>query len=173
MSLSSIKEILAKAQYQKRKINSQEDESVPQFDCSGGLKLSDSEEDDDDEDEKTSQKSTKTFKRNNLIDSINESSKSSLVDLKKLHDNYQDYETAKEKMKTYKKSAQNGGASQKENLNIADLLALGEKTEKVASQKRSRVDDSDSDDAWEDVEGKRVKIPRFKKRLRRYEYDES
>lgn len=135
--------------------------------------MSDSEDDDDENEEAASQKSSKPFKSNNLIDSINEGSKNSLADLKKLHDNYQDYERAKEKMKTYKKSSQNGVASQKENLNIADLLAMGEQAEKPLSQKRNRADESDSDDAWEDVEGKRVKIPRFKKRLRRYEFDES
>jgi hypothetical protein len=42
-----------------------------------------------------------------------------------------------------------------------------------SSQKRARNtqgDDSDSD-AWEEVEGKRTKIPRYRKLLKKYEFD--
>lgn len=118
-----------------------------------------------------------------LINSINQASGSTMVDLKSIHDNLKNMEDAKEKLMNYKSlkpAGRTASDSQKENFNIADLLALGEGAngEQTASQqksshKRSRHtqgDDSDSD-AWEEVEGKLIKKPKFFKLLKKYEYD--
>lgn len=116
--------------------------------------------------------------KSTLVKNINQAS-STNVDLNAVHDNYKQMESAKEGLLRYKKVAD----SQKENMNIADLLAMGEAvaneaepstSRKKSSQKRTRAtqgDDSDDDGGWEEVEGKLVKIPRYIKRLKRFEFD--
>lgn len=144
------------------------------------MHLSDS--DDTDEGPSTSAKALENGKKPTLalINSINQSSGSTMVDLQSAHDKYQQMEAAKSKLINYKgskskeKSSQD---SQKENFNIADLLAMGEggdepstSKQQKSSQKRTR-NTQDSEDDWEEVEGKLIKKPRYFKALRKYEYD--
>jgi hypothetical protein len=158
---SNLQEILQRAQY-KKKTNAQ-GENEPEFDCSGGLHLSDSS-DSEDESMEGSQKTAKQ-KASSLFSGINQTSSGTMVDLKAVHDNYQQMEKAKAQLSSYKKAA----SSQKENLNIADLLAMGEGSSASLTKKPSKVQKDDSDDdAWEEVEGKR--IPRYLKVLKKFEY---
>jgi hypothetical protein len=165
-----LQEILQRAQFQKKK--SVFDETVPDFDCSGGLRLSDASDSDGEEiGPSTSQNSKKAT---SMLNSINATS-GTFLDLKSVYENYQRIENDKAKLMSCKQSEND---SQKENLNIADLLAMGEgtssepTTSKKSSQKRKiqKEDDSDSDD-WEEVEGKRVKRPRYMKILKKFEFD--
>lgn len=152
-------------------------EKTPEFDCSGGLRLSDSGSDSDDE-PSTSSKGLVT-NGNNHANSIDQTSGSKSVDLRHIHDNLQEMEKAKMNLINYTNRKKAASDSQKENINIADLLALGETTaepstsKKKTSQKRARntqADDSDSD-GWEEVEGKRIKRPRYLKTLKKFEYE--
>lgn len=172
-----MQEVLQRAQFQKKKrVFDNTAEKEPEFDCSGGLRLSDSSgSEDENEGPSTSQNVKKGTAA--LINSINQASGGTMLDLKSVHDNYQRMENAKAKLLSYKKS---DGGSQKENLNIADLLAMGEgastasepSTSKKSSQKRKAQRDDDSDsDQWEEVEGKKIKIPRYMKVLKKFEYD--
>lgn len=111
-----------------------------------------------------------------LINTINQASGSKIVDLKAIHDNLQQMESAKTKLMNYKSAKEPAGGSQ----NIAELLARGEggpstSRAKSSSQSQKRAcntqDDSDSDGGWEEVEGKLVKVTRYAKLLKRFEYD--
>lgn len=174
-----------KLKFQKRKSifedsKNQSREKTPEFDCSGGLHLSASSDDSDDDGPSTSTKVFESGKKktSGLTKNITQASGSATVDLKSIHDNLQQMEKDKIKLMNYKsaKPAVGSSQSQKENLNIADILAMGEgepaptpkKTQKRV--KNTQVDDSDSD-GWEEVEGKLVKQPRYKKRLKRFEFD--
>lgn len=172
-----MQEILQRAQFQKKK--STFDDTVtkevpPDFDCSGGLKLSDSSGSDDNEPGPSTSKNSK-IRTEALINRVKQASSGTMVDLNSVLNNYQQIENAKAKMMSYK---QPESASQKENVNIADLLAMGESgpseptTSKKSSQKRrvQKEDDSDSD-GWEEVEGKRMKKPRYMNILKRFEFD--
>lgn len=153
--------ILQRAQFQKKKnALDNEEEDAPDFDCSGGVHLSGSSDSDG---EGTSSQSQQAKQTSKLISNINESSSGTMVDLNSVHENYQRIENAKAQLSNYKNT---NGSSQKENVNIADLLALGEgPSSPVKKSKRVRKEDSDSD-GWEEVEGKR-----YLKILRRFEYD--
>jgi hypothetical protein len=154
-------EILQRAQYKKKTKAQNEDEPV--FDCSGGLHLSDTS-DSEEESTERSQKTTKS-KASSVMSGMIQTSSGTMVDLKAVHDNYQQMEKAKAQLSAYKKA----GSSQKENLNIADLLAMGEGSSTSLSKKLPKVQKDDSDDdAWEEVEGKR--IPRYLKILKKFEY---
>lgn len=178
----SLKNILENAQFKKRKSlaadKSKEDEDedkMPEFDCNAGLNLSDGSDDDDFEDVPVQSKKPTFLSDENLENSINENTANTAVDFQTIQDNYRKFEQAREKMKNYKKPATTGGSQKEKSDDIAGLLAMGESSAiKKASLKRSQKeqnDDSDSDDAWEDVEGKRVKLPRYKKILKHFEYD--
>jgi hypothetical protein len=165
-----LQEILQRAQFQKKK--SVFDDTVPDFDCSGGMRLSDAS---DSEGEKVGSSTSQNSKKaTSVLNSINATSGTS-VDLKSVYENYQRIENDKANLMLCRQSEND---SQKENLNIADLLALGEGTSEPTSTKKSSQkrkvrkedDDSDSED-WEEVEGKRVKRPRYIKILKRYEFD--
>lgn len=175
----NLQDILKRAQFQKKKSifdETADGENAPNFDCSGGLRLSGSSGSEDEDDGPSTSHAAKKGS-SSLINTINQASGGTMHDLKSVHDNYQRIEDAKAKMMMYK---QKDGDSQKENLNIADLLAMGESasssssvptTSKKSSQKRkAQKEDSDSE-GWEEVEGKRVKIPRYMKVLKRFEFD--
>jgi hypothetical protein len=163
-SSGNLQEILKRSQFQKKKsiFDDTEDGVVPEFDCSGGVHLSDSS----DSDSESGISQRKFSKVTSLSSSINQTSGTSL-DLKAVHDNYQQMEKAKAQMAAYKGA---GGSSQKENLNIADLLAMGEGSSGPKKSKKVQKEDSD-DDAWEEVEGKKIKIPKYVKILKRFEYE--
>lgn len=180
----SFQYVLEQAEFKKKKsIATGSREKTPDFDCSGGVKLSDSS--DGSEDESASKKPVENGEKStpSLIESINQSSGSTMVDLRKIHDNLQEMENAKTKMMNYQSKKQSS-SSQKENVNIAELLAMGEasaadeslSSKKKSSQKRPRNtqknDESDSDGGWEEVEGKRIKRPRYLKTLKKYEYED-
>ena len=114
--------------------------------------------------------STKVFKNkkstSNLDKNTDLASDSTMMDLKSVHENYQRMENDKAKLLNYTSKKID---SQKENLNIADLLAMGESE---STKKRPRAtQDTESDDGWEEVEGKRVKRPKYFKILKRFEFD--
>lgn len=184
-SRKNLQAILQRSQFHKKKslglTASTSREKTPDFDCSGGVQLSDSSEDEELSPATTAVEKPK--KSSALINSINESSGSTMVDLGKIHDNLQAIEKAKAKMMSYQSKKEAGKTkSQDENVNIADLLAMGEgavadepkSLKKKPSQKRSRAtqNDSDSDGGWEEVEGKRAKKPKYLKILQKYEYED-
>lgn len=177
---SNLQEILQKSQFSKKKsvLNDSDKDEAPDFDCSGGVRLSDSEDSDDEP-----STSTKVVQKqpNPLIDSINQASGSATVDLKGIYDYLQQVEKTKARLLSYE-AKHKQGSSQKENFDIADLLAQGEgdesapKSQKKASQKRVRAtqaDDSDSDGGWEEVEGKRVRIPQYKRLLKKFRFEDN
>lgn len=160
-SSSNLQEILQRSQFQKKKT---ENDTEPVFDCSGGLHLSDSS---DSESDGESGKHRSAKATSSHLSSINQgASGTTSLDLKAVHDNYQKMEKAKAQLAAYKNSGTSG--SQKENLNIADLLAMGEGS---SSKKAKKVHNDDSDDDWEEVEGKRTKVPRYMKILRKFEFE--
>lgn len=165
----NLQEILQRTQFQKKKsvLSDSENENAPEFDCSAGLHLSDSS--DSEAEGGSKQKRTTKATTSSLVGSINQASSATTLDLKAVHDNYQKMEKAKAQLAAYKSA---GTSSQKENLNIADLLAMGEGSSASKEKKSKRVhkDDSD-DDGWEEVEGKRIKIPRYMKTLKKFKYD--
>lgn len=137
--------------------------------------MSDESDDDDNfEDVKSAPAQQDDHQSDSAADdnSNNENAANTASDLRRVHDNYQKFQQAKEKMKNYKKSVATG-ESQKENVDIAGLLAMGEQSngKKKSSQKRVHQGESDSDEAWEDVEGKRAKIPRYMRLLKTFEYE--
>ncbi|KAG5677757.1 hypothetical protein PVAND_007488 [Polypedilum vanderplanki] len=165
-----LKDVLKKAEYTRGKQKSlfsqsdddNEREKSPIFDCSGGVNLSDSSSESDDDGSQKIQKKDSTKNKPNLLNSINESSDTEEVDLNSIHIKLKEIENAKEKLSNYKhpKKIITSTQSQKENIDIADLLAMGEnetsvkRTKSNDSQKRAKPtqgDDSDSDN-WEDVE---------------------
>lgn len=183
----SLQDILKKAQYSKKKSvfsqSDSENEKAPNFDCSGGLRLSGSDDSSDDESvsRKKTQKSTIMSEKtgNDLINSINEESWKPMMDLKAIHDNLQKMKHAREKLSKFQ-APDNNSAENADDAddNIANLLAMGEKSA-GASQKRkkaSQADDSDSDN-WEEVEGKKRRkfddnVPKYVRLLKKFEYDE-
>lgn len=184
-SSGNLQDILKKGQFQKKKSifddsKAEAREKSPEFDCSGGLS---DDSDDSDGGPCTSTKILAHMKKQTpaLINSINQASGSKMVDLKSIHDNLQQMENDKAKLINYNSRKEKEKAalgSQKENVNIADLLAMGEGAEpstsnKKPSQKRARPtqgDDSDSD-GWEEVEGKRTQRPKYFKLLKKFEFD--
>jgi xeroderma pigmentosum group C-complementing protein len=189
----NLQNILQKAEYKKAKgVSSQssnEREKTPDFDCSAGMKLSDSS-DDDDEDSSNNERVKKVKKptTSNPNDSINEESENVVIDLKSIHDNLERIQRTKEKLSNYNSNnikstaAATKSSSQKENVNVADLLAMGENsTTSKSSQKRikaSQGDDSEQSD-WESVEGngkkkitlKNNKVLSYAQFLKHFEYD--
>lgn len=142
--------------------------------------MSDSDDFDDDK-PTTSTKVIENVKKqpSALVNSINQASTSTMVDLMSVHNNLKEMEDAKKKLLNYKSSKSTekvSSGSQKENFNIADLLKIGEvgpepsTSHKKSSQKLTRGDDSDSD-GWQEVEGKRLKRPKYFKLLKKFEYD--
>lgn len=195
-SSQKLLKILKKAEFKKSKPNciiceseDDDDDETPDYDCSGGLRLSDSENSDSDQD--VSSKTKAKHAKEHTIETMDDESSGNslaLVDLKAIHDNLQIMKSVKEKLSNYEGSKSK--SVHKENVNIADLLAMGEesktshgKKKKVASQKRkkaSQMDDSEESDSWEDVEGKRKVfktddgdgVPSYVKFLKRFEYTE-
>lgn len=179
----NLHDILKKAQYNKKSVfsdsDSEADNKVPTFDCSGGLKLSDGSDNSDESDEEPKIKATQK-KTADLLGSATEESEKPTMDLKAVHDNLERMKHVSEKLSKYS-APDNSNENTSNNDNIADLLLMGENAKKIgASQKRkkaSQVDDSDSDN-WEEVEGKRKflksqdSVPSYITFLKRFEYDE-
>lgn len=163
----SLKDILEKAEFRKKPNNNNDDDEPPNFDCSGGLSLSGSESESDDDGVKKP-KSTKTVLKAFSQDSQDDDDDSAKNNLQKMREIAEKLAGTSAIPSAYK-------SSQKENMNVADLLAMGEEGKAKASKKRARAsqkaEDSDSDN-WEDVEGKKVKIPRYVKLLKKFEYVE-
>lgn len=98
-------------------------------------------------------------------------------DMKAVHDNLQKMKEIAEKLAGSSKQASK--SSQKEKVNVADILAMGgegvsKKKSSQKSQKKRAAESDESDDDWEDVEGKRKKTCRgnFVEFLKRFEYEE-
>lgn len=181
-------DILKKAQFGNKKSifdgsESEDENKAPNFDCSGGLQLSDSGSDSESEDQKVKKgKSDLTIQNSQSNDSSDNEQDAN--GLKVVHDNLQKMkEIAKKLAETANKKV--AKVTSKENVNISDILAMGEtvakdaraKSSKSKSQKkRAQSDESDSDDNWEDVEGKNKKIkldePSYVEILKKYEYVE-
>lgn len=183
----NLHDILKKAQYNKKSVfsdsDSETENKVPIFDCSGGLKLSDGSDGDSESEENYKKPNIKATQKKaaDLVSSINEESGKPMMDLKAIHDNLEKMKHAREKLTKYT-APDNSNENTSNNDNIADLLLMGENTKKAgASQKRKKAsqgDESDSDN-WEDVEGKRKcfktdnnNIPSYVQFLKRFEYDE-
>lgn len=149
-------------------------EKTPEYDCSGGLRLSDNSDSEIDDGPSTSSKAIQNEKKKSshtiTSSSTNKTSVNSVTDLKKIHDNLQLMEQARANMMKYEKKP----SSQEENVNIADLLAMGETAQQETStnKKSSQRSRNDSDSEWEEVEGKRVKVRRYLKILKKFEYNE-
>lgn len=111
-------------------------ETVPEFDCNIGLKLSDSDNESD------NVEPSPTSIRNEKI-----------IDFSKHQQYIQHLESAKTHLINFKSTSCNDSAT----TDVGSLLALGEisskSSERPSKQKRTNVD-SDSD--WEDVEGNMV-----------------
>lgn len=175
---SNLQEILQRSQFQKKKsiFDEIQDEEAPDFDCSGGLRLSESDGSDDEPctSAKVVQKEKK--KKTSALTECNDQVSSGTV-MEELVKNLEQEENIRTKLMNYENNKELA-SNQKENVNIADLLAAGEKEAassslKKASQKRASHTQADSDsDGWEEVEGKRVKIPRYRKLLKRFEFEE-
>lgn len=168
----NLQDILQRSQFQKKKrmINENFKENTPEFGCSRGLRLS-SEDSGSESDSKPST-STKAIQKDKKyskqINSITQASSSSTTDLKKIHDNLQLMEQAKANMMKYESTKK---ASQKETVNIAELLMIGEAAEPNEKLSRNRPhNESDSDEGWEEVEGKLIKTRKYLMFLKKYEY---
>jgi hypothetical protein len=165
---------LKKAQFNKN--DSVDDDDEPQFDCSGGLRLSDSESNSDVEEKavvKSIQKKKVLETTNN--DTEDEGNEDGLI---KVHDNLQKMKALGEKLAGTSNNKVSKTSQQKENVNVADILAMGEtksKNKQKSQKKRAVESDSDSDNNWEDVEGKkRMCIGRnnYVDLLKKFEYIE-
>ena len=184
----NLHDILKKAQYNKKSVfsdsESEAENKVPTFDCSGGLRLSGGSDDSESEQDEKPQPKPKVKatqkKTAELVSSGNEESGKPAMDLKAIHDNLERMKHDREKLSKYSAfnlSNEKTGTDD----NVADLLLMGENAKKIgASQKRKKAsqgDDSDSDN-WEDVEGKRKRsktnssVPSYVRFLKRFEYDE-
>jgi xeroderma pigmentosum group C-complementing protein len=134
-------------------------EKPPNFDCNVGVALSDSES--ESEEHNADNKKSEHQKSTNQLQSINAAS-SSKVDFRKMHAFAKQLEHDKEQLLNYKSN------TSQENVNILDLLAMGEPSwqqapitanEVVAKKmhsdklnKKKKRKESESD--WEDVHGK-------------------
>lgn len=144
-------------------MNDSDDEKTPNFDCSGGLNLSDSSDSEVDE-----------IKPKRVLQVQRKTSQEKISD-DEADRNIQKMKEIAAKLAgshSTKSSSIKKNSSQKENVDVADLLAMGEVGSKV---KRKIMEDSDSDN-WEDVEGKKIKlnnkIPSYVKFLKKFEYSE-
>lgn len=183
----NLQDILKKAQFNKKSIfdDSGDDgeggTKVPNFDCTAGLCLSDSES--EGEDDKVSNEQPKSKK----IAVVKTQSNDKEVDeqagdddkLKRVHDNLQKMNEIAEKLAGASKKKVSKD-SQKENVNVADILALGESgaskpKAKMKKKRQAQSDESESDDNWEDVEGnkpKKINSHSYVEQLKRFEYIE-
>lgn len=173
-SSQKLKDILMKAEFKKFKhlLSSDESDKVPEFDCSGGLQLSDSS-DSDEEQQPRSSKPVLQMKKTSSQDT-NESE-----DFEK---NMQKMQEIASKLAGPSHTQGSYKSSQKENVNVADLLAMGEnegdgssktKHSKKRAKASQQAEESDSDN-WEDVEGKKLKLkaPLYVSLLKKYEYND-
>jgi hypothetical protein len=97
-------------------------DSPPNFDCSGGLKLSDSEDDDDNNDNKELNP-----KRSKKVLQTQKSSQDSADESEEVDKNMLKMQEIAAKLAGTNKAMTNTySKSQKENVNVADLLAMGE-----------------------------------------------
>lgn len=177
---NNLKDILLRAQLKnKKKLSSSQtrqssnegDNDPPNFDCSAGVQLSDSEsEDESSSNQITVPKQTVTIleqkkKSNPIINSINEASGSS-INMSKILQNLQEVEKTTEQLKNMQTKA-NNSEKDIDNMNISQLLALGESSTKTSKRAHTQVESDDSDE-WEEVEGKRVKISIHRLKVRSY-----
>lgn len=182
-SSQKLQDILKKAQFSKQSIfdnsddsDAGENEKPPNFDCSGGLHLSDSNDSDEEHAAKPKKAVLALQKKNAEHTQSNDTGdEQGPSDLKAVHDNLQKMREIAEKL-AGTSSKRVSSESQKENFNVADILAMGEAgTSKSKAKHKASQQDSDSDN-WEDVEGKRKKIdqrkPSYVEFLKKYEYDE-
>lgn len=183
---TNLQDILQRAQYQKPKsifddTQNGTKEKTPEFDCSGGLRLSGESSGSEDDDGPSTSSKVPIGKKKTTADVISKTG-ITMLDLKAINDNFQQMENAKAKLLDYESSKKSSGSQME--FNIADLLAMGEASavepssstsqKKSSQKKRSRHtqgDESDSDGGWEEVEGKLIKKPRYARLLQKFEYD--
>ncbi len=150
---------------------SQEENVAPNFDCNAGLRLSDSESDEEDSNNvSVSIKSlAKPTEKPEVIASTSSAAEasSSQLNMAKIMENLRETEKVQEQLK----SIQGKSLEPRKNiddLNVSQLLALGE-----TSKKRSQNAMSESDSEWEDVEGKLDENRmRIRKLLKKFRYEE-
>lgn len=179
---------MKKAQFNKKSIfdgsgddDSEGENKVPNFDCSGGLRLSDSESEGGDNEVSRDKPKSKKIAVENTRSSDTDGEQDG-HELKRVHDNLQKMNDIAKKLAGASKVSMD---SQKENVNVADILAMGEPSAskskpKTKSRKRrqGQSDDESDSDNWEDVEGnkrKRIKITNsqsYVDLLKRFEYVE-
>lgn len=187
----NLKNILQRAQLKDKKKLSlsqiqsdNENEEPPDFDCNAGVRLSDSS---DDEEILTSSKVAKKtipqeepkMKSNPVKDSIEKSSSSgSAINMNKILQNLQEAEKDTEQLRNIQTKRLNIN-QETDNMNISQLLMLelGETGSTAKSSKKRTQDEMDSDsDEWEEVEGKKIKIPehrlKVRKLLKKFRYEE-
>lgn len=159
-----------KAEFKKFKhLLSSDEEKVPEFDCSGGLQLSDSSDGENDEKPKSSKA---VLQKIPSQDANNDSDGDNDKNLQKMKEIAAKLAGPSHAQGSYT-------SSQKENVNVADLLAMGEEKESGSSLKpkiskkrahaSSQKAEESADSDWEDVEGKR-KAPMYVLLLKKFEY---
>lgn len=184
----NLKNILQRAQLKDKKKLSlsqiqsdNENEEPPDFDCNAGVRLSDSS--DDEEIPTTSKVAKKTIpqeepkmKSNPVKDSIESSG--SAINMNKILQNLQEAEKDTEQLRNIQTKRLNIN-QETDNMNISQLLMLelGETGSTAKSSKKRTQDEMDSDsDEWEEVEGKKIKIPehrlKVRKLLKKFRYEE-
>lgn len=183
----NLKNILQRAQLKDKKklslsqIQSDDNEEPPDFDCNAGVRLSDSS---DDEEIPTTSKVVKRtipqeapkMKSNPVKDSIEKSS--GAINMNQILQNLQEAEKDTEELRNIQSKRLNIN-QETDNLNISQLLMLelGETGSTAKSSKKRTQDEMDSDsDEWEEVEGKKRKIPehrlKVRKLLKKFRYEE-
>ena len=160
-----------KAEFKKFKhLLSSDDEKVPEFDCSGGLQLSDSSDSENDEKPKSSKAVLQKIPSQEANNDSNDDDNNDK--------NLQKMKEIAAKLAGPSQAQGSYISSQKENVNVADLLAMGEEKESGSlkpkvSKKRahtsSRKAEESAESDWEDVEGKRS-LPKFVLLLKKFEY---
>lgn len=130
-------------------------EAAPVFDCNAGMNLSDSSGDEDLEDvpndEEMSEENKKTA---SIINKINKKSSNEVHDFKNLREFAQNLETAKAHLAKLK-NKETTAHKLNDDMDVTQLLSMGESASAAPSQKRKRKDDAQSDDSdWENVSGK-------------------
>lgn len=168
-------DIFKKAEFKKFKhLLSSDDESdkIPEFDCSGGLQLSESSDSENaEEHQPKSSKAVLKMKTTSSQDGASEDFDKNMQKMKEI--------ASKLAGPSHSQAQASYNSSQKENVNVADLLAMGENERDgnlklKASKKQTQASQKESDSDWEDVEGKRIKlesdVPLYISLLKKFEY---
>lgn len=151
--------------------SSKSEEAPPDFDCNAGLAKEDDSSSEPDFDgfsnesihRDSSQATINKKKTPKIVAQINEGS-SKIVDLQELHRFNQNLEDAKKQLKGF----QSKSFGNKEDVNVSQLLAMGEETAVTSTSsqrsgaakqsKGSKRKHEESGSDWEDVEGKAKKL---------------